>query len=84
MICTGLEISKIKFLLPVQSDLETIRTVAGILNKIADVKVTESEISIILTHAEIELLKNTISILDETKSIHYECLSLIEKILKEN
>jgi hypothetical protein len=74
-----------QYILPVQGDLKTLELVESILEKIKitdgedynslDLKVFEFKTD------EIELIKNFIKILNDNKSIRFESLSLVKKIL---
>lgn len=84
MKLTRKEKFNIKYLLPVQGSIETLKTVRDIADTIRiepDDENSEEEIEIHLKKEEWEFLKNMILILDKSQKIYITSLSLVLKIL---
>lgn len=73
------EILQFQYLLPVQGDLKTLELVEGIINKVKieneDAKVVDFE------NSELLLMYNFIMFLDSQKTLSFQSLKLIRKIL---
>lgn len=84
MIITKDELSQIQYLLPVQSDIETLVIVEGIfvkINKLIEKNQNDETYDISFSEKEIIVFKESIMVLDSQKRISLSCLSLVKKFL---
>lgn len=82
MVFTLHEREQFKYLLPVQSDYNTIETVTGIIDKLKLNETENKDMEIDLTEKEITLLRFCISCLDKEKKIYLNSFSLVKKLLR--
>ena len=72
-----------QYLLPVQGNIETLELVEGILKKLRVEKMDEEEAVFTFTEDEMNLIKNSISVLDKAQKLNLQSLPTIRKIIME-
>lgn len=72
-----------QYLLPVQGNLQTLELVEKILAKLRIEKTDEEDKEFVFSRDEIELLKQSISILDQANKLNLQSLPTIRKIMEE-
>ena len=72
-----------QYLLPVQGNLKTLEMVEKILAKLRIEKTDEEDKEFVFSRDEIELLKQSISILDQANKLNLQSLPTIRKIMEE-
>lgn len=82
LFLTGNEITQFQYILPVQGSLQTLELIQSILDKIK-VSDLEESYEIDFTDNELNLIKQSIEVLNKNHQLHIQSLSLINKILKQ-
>ena len=72
-----------QYLLPVQGNIETLELVEGILKKLRVEKMDQEEAVFTFTEDEMNLIKNSISVLDKAQKLNLQSLPTIRKIIME-
>lgn len=72
-----------QYLLPVQGNFKTLEMVEKILAKLRIEKTDEEDKEFVFSGDEIELLKQSISILDQANKLNLQSLPTIRKIMEE-
>lgn len=72
-----------QYLLPVQGNFKTLEMVEKILSKLRIEKTDEEDKEFVFSRDEIELLKQSISILDQANKLNLQSLPTIRKIMEE-
>ena len=83
MILSVKERLQFQYLLPVQGNLKALELVESIAQKIFITDESEKDREFVFEIEEIELLKNSISILDKNNQLSFQALSVIRKIMEE-
>lgn len=72
-----------QYLLPVQGNFKTLEMVEKILAKLRIEKTDEEDKEFVFSRDEIELLKQSIAILDQANKLNLQSLPTIRKIMEE-
>lgn len=73
-----------QYLLPVQGNFKTLETVEKILNKLRVEKADEEEREFVFSKDEMDLLRQSIHVLDQSNKLNLQSLSTIRKIMEES
>lgn len=73
-----------QYLLPVQGNIKTLELVECILNRLRILKEDEEEKEFNFSKDEMDLLKQSISVLDQANKLSLSTLPVIRKIMEES
>ncbi len=72
-----------QYLLPVQGNFKTLETVEKILNKLRVETADEEEREFVFSKDEMDLLRQSIHVLDQSNKLNLQSLPTIRKIMEE-